>query len=855
MRRLIHRPWVIRVAATLVTVALAVIAALVGMRFAPPLQDRIPAGSALAPVIRPIATGSATPPNDLDGDPSTFDVSAAVGQRTVSVIADASTRVDPSLDSVMQRLADSADPQQTWSIIGDGSSNSPSGQDDPCATDSGSGSSDCPSGLQSTISPIIAARDFAATAQASPQNHSQFVANGSPIGQYWCPDEITASDTAVPIGVFATAPGLFRITVWPIGHPEQAMGFPLFDTPQSERDAYNQGMAAAASISDVPYVRSCMLATGLRPHTAYEGEITALSDDNRSSAARTFTFNSAGSPVRPGARVVPIGPNLVAVSAPHTTHQSVKIVAYTAQGVANPSCDGTAAGMSVLHEIAWRDGNLTADDLASINAPSEYYKNTTYFFRLPEATTALFCVRWYPAGAHDPSWVRDQPIYQSSEVVQSPDRVDPVVQLASVEAGTSAQLDTITVAISTPDGTPCGSYEWIAALADQARIPVTLCGGYGSQTLGAAAAADHSTATDSGFQGDLVVTATARLTSGQTSVTRAVLSTSAGNCWGTCNVPDDAWYGIALDPVQTVHGLCGSSFGRCTPPHRDVAVGAIRIHETWVQGPSNGLAAWNLTPVANSVPAPQQPDVPHINLDNQWIVGAVHPGSLTVSAGYELQVDRAVHYTLTLSPSVGGPVATGCDAQHTPLQVEGDYRSGAVRLAFPDLCIGTRYVAALALTDSAGDHVVWGAEDASTWWGEPALVDVPAQTARISYSIRSQGTSDSWVGPIDFRVHGTQIGLTPTPSCLPDGILQTSGSFDNFLTPNQEVSMTFTMVSVGAWQPDNCEPGLWTIENAGTVATFTRSFSYQQLRDGVVVDVGDAHHTVVELSAALGAGS
>lgn len=841
--------WLIPMLAVIAAAAVAVAATLIGLRFAPVETVVAQPATEIVPVLAPIAEGD-EPPADAPGedDPEApVVVSDVVAEREVTVPSEPTgdDAVDPSLLFFLDELM--AWPDALLGLINFGAEDRPGG-DDPCAPREGEPAVGCPDGLRSTILSDTALRDFSAGGQAFPPTYAEYLERGNPYGgSLWC-DGLTAAEGEVPFGILATAPGTFTLRYWPTENPAAELETTV-TTTAGQLAAWEEQVALP---DGWPIVQQCFVIDGIEPDTAYTGVVTGVDAFLRISPAHTVRFHSEGAPVHPGLQINPVGDNLLFVSGLYPTDETLDIRAYLVPPDASPACTAPA-GATQLTPLTSVDVEAERDEVNAVNALPDFQRKAVRTFVIPEGATAIVCGRWFPAGGA-PSWESSQPNFESSAVVQAADRLLPSVSLFDVARFDDA-VESMEVRVASAEGVECWNWRWTRDR--DGDLPVEICDA--SLFAGGGTASDGERLWTRGFRGDLVVTVTTRLDTGETSETSHLLPAADGGCRGVCEAPERQWFRIALADVTQGTGLCGSSFGAdCTPPSREVAAGTATFFVDWEQRLSNGRTDWNITPTVDLPVGYVAPDVPQVDNDEYWTFTEPSLSIPWSAASLQVEVDRPVSYTLRFM--AGAEVATRCDGSGLPAEVSGSSVTASgnhtIRLQMPGLCLGAQYLAELELVDAEGRRATWGLDRAGSWWGGTAFVMAPALRAEVFYEIRAQSFGRSYLRVFELEINGGSAGAEETRSgrCLGDGLVSSSGSYERDLYNANSVTLSILIVESTRWG----DAEAWGAECLGvasdeTARTATADVDLHQLftPEGVVVRIPELYSATVTLRARL----
>jgi hypothetical protein len=841
--------WLVPVLAIVAAVGVAVAATLVGARFAPAETVLSTPGSAVVPVLAPIGEGAELPasatsdPEGPDAEESPL-VSEATGEREVTLASGDPAAADRAVLTLLGTLAEW--PDGLFGLINlEGEARE--GGDDPCAPREGESASGCPEGLRSTILSTMALRDFTAGGQAFPPTRAEYAERGNPYGGIlWC-DGLEPAAGEVPFGILATAPGRFTVRYWPTAAPGDEREATVETTP-AQLAAWEEQVALPDGL---PIVQLCFVIDGIEADTAYTAEVTGGDVFDRLSPGHTLRFHSGGRPTHPGIQLTPVGDNLLFASGLHTRDETLDLRAYLVPPDAVPTCDAPA-GATQLTSLTETDISVGPDEVNALGAPPDFDRKAVRTFVIPEGATAIVCGRWFPGGGA-PSWESAQATFESSAVVQAADRVLPSISLFDVTPYDDA-VERVEVRVASAEGIECWQWAWTRDVDD--TLPVELC----DATLfsGGGTGADGGRLWTRGFSGDLVVTATTRLSTGESSETRYLIPAADGACRGICEPPARQWYRVALEDIRQGTGLCGSSFGAdCTPPSREIAAGTATFFVDWEQGLSSGAGGWNITPTLDAPRDYVAPDAPQLDWDEYWSFSEPTLAVPWSTAVADLRVDRPVAYTLRFR--AGADVATRCDGSG-PLSATGvSVASGGenvLRLGMPGLCLGATYVAELELVAEDGTRSVWSLDRAFSWWGGMALVVAPALEAEVFYEVRAQSTSFSYLRVFGLDINGGSTRAVETRSgrCLEDGLIFSSGSTRMTVLNSNTVTLAMLVGEATRWgDAEAWGADCLSVPTDETARVATAEVDLRALftPEGVVVRVPDLYGATVTLRARL----
>ncbi len=805
--------WFIPLLAAVAAIAMAVAGVLIGIRFAPPSVAEVPSATVEVPVLAPVDD-----PESDDGEPS-----PVVAATEVTLPGTAPVDLPPGLGAVVDALTEAPDPTFTLMEYDVDEADT---DDDPCAPRVGDPPADCPEGLHSTVLSLIAERDFNFGGQAFPPTYAEYLERGgNPIGMLWC-DGPTATDSSVPFGILGSAPATFSIEYWPTEQPGEVARLDAVSTPDDQRAEYLAALETAETTNDLPLSRTCLTLDGLEVDTAYTAVVASVDDSGRFAPPRTVRFHTAGAPVHPGAQIVTIGENLVFVSALHPENQSVDVRVHVGDAGSVPTCSDLPAGGGGELTLTETDVPVSDDEVNAVNAPLNFRFKRVLTYAIPEGSTALVCARWYAAGTA-PSWVREQPLHESSAILQSPDRLAPTLTLTSVDSNDDA-ITRIGFQVSSVEGSSCGTlFSWRGLDTD---LPAGLCrGSYGLRTGGATEDGDRLW--DAGFRGDLVVTWTEYRGDVAGEPQRALLPSADGGCRGVCTAPAPQTFRVWSDNS------------------------ALTLVMGWEQGATNGLAEWNVTAVSDVSPDYVRPDEPQFDLDQQWEFteptfppgyGDIAPLDW-VNGRFQLVVDRPVDYVVRLTSGVRGVAAQGCSTDAV-LEASGRAESSTL-INIPYVCLGGQYYGEIELVDDAGVRVVWNVHDRPHFWAAGTTIQAPTLLAEVSYQIGAQSVGFSYVGVLDLAVehHDMNAMAEIGERCTLGGLIQSTGAGEVGLHSTVFVRFAIRFTDTERWNDGDCTPAY--PDEEVTVVEVGIPIAALYGPDGARIALPDVYNSVIVLRA------
>lgn len=804
--------WFIPLLAAVAAVAVAVAGVLIGIRFASPSVARVPSATVEVPVLAPVDD-----PESADGEPS-----PAIAETEVTLPGTAPVELPPGLAELVDALTEA--PEPAFALMEYEPDEAVTG-DDPCAPHAGDPPADCPEGLRSTVLSLVAEREFQLAGQAFPPTYAEYLEDGNPVGALWC-DGLTATDSSVPFGIRATAPATFSIEYWPTARPGEVGRLGGVPTPDDQRAEYLAALETAESTSDLPGLRTCLTLGDLEADTAYTAVVTGVDDSGRLASPQTVRFHTSGAPVHPGARIMTVGENLVFVSALHPWDQSVDVRVYVGEAGSVPTCTDLPVGGGAELTLTDTDVPVSVEENNAVNAPAGFRSKRVLTYAIPEGSTALVCARWYAAGTA-PSWVREQPLHESSAILQSPDRLAPTLTLTGTET-TDEAITRIGFEVTSVEGSSCGtSFSWRGPDTD---LPARLCrGAYSLRTGGATSEGDRLW--DAGFRGDLVVTWTEYRGDVAGDPRRALLPSADEGCRGVCTPPEP----------QAFRVWSGHS--------------ALTLVMGWEQGATNGLSEWLVTAVSDLSPDYVRPDEPQFDLDRRWEFteptfpagyGYVAPADW-VYARFLLVVDRPVDYVVRLTSGSRGVAAQGCSTDGV-LEASGRAER-STPITISHVCLGGDYYGEIELVDDAGVRVAWNVHDRLHLWAAGATIHAPTLPAEISYDIIAQSGGFSHVDVLDLDVERHAVNAIGGLSerCTRDGLVESHGTDEVGLHSTVLVRFAVRFTYTDRWINDDCKPAY--PDEGVTVVEVGIPIAALYSPDGARIELPDVYSSLIVLRA------
>ncbi|AYF97603.1 hypothetical protein [Protaetiibacter intestinalis] len=792
--------WIRPVVAATSALALGAGALYLGTLFAAPETVTVATGTESVVVAEPIVIGDEPIPAADEQTPDEDDETPDA-TRTVRVPAgpvDASARLDPSVAELVDTLAASPDPAYELTVIGgsdDGGTGG--GTDDACAPRDGEPATDCPEGLRSTVLPLV--REYLwGTVTAFPPSG----VNGSRLTGC-SPEVVDPPEGETPFGVVANAPARFQLRYQPVDGSVAPRVVEL-STPDDQRAAYQAAIAAGADDATTPVNAFCFTIPELQPDTVYTAQLTGTSDAGAEMVPYPISFNTAGAPTRPSLRLTPVGENLLLATALRTQDQSLDIRAFEVDADAPPSCDAGTA----LSPAARAESSVDPDRLLELNVLPEYHEQHAATFRVSPGATLVVCARWFDASDDSASWERTQPIYTSTIVAQSPDRLVPSLEIADWHDGSGLDVESVRLEVATAEGASCHSAEWSAD--DPITTPRVLC--TASFLDGSGVHVEGDRMWDLGFSGDLVVRGRVTLPTGYSEDAR-LLPAVDGDCRGACPIPEDRVYRMQLAGVT------------------------IDLRESWTLGGGNGRSDWEFTTAVDESPAYVVPELPQLDIDSVWTSSAPNLSG-TVTMTLDLMVDRPVDYVVLISEElgVGFPNCSGTGL----MEVRGHAEAGHTPVRIYDVCMGLYARSQVELTDAAGHSVVWGLFDSRAWWGPNSLVRAATLERDIRYRVDGSvwpnarlQTFELWLGGTDTELVNLRGG-----ECTGDGLPFDEGTAEVGLGSETRYHFQLQVWRFNGRPPDDCADDIGTYIYAPAVDV-EGTFALADLArpDGVVLEL------------------
>jgi len=748
-------PWLVPAVSILLTLAVAAVAAIIGIRFAAPEQLAAPAAQAIetevVPIIEPIAVGARDDTlSEADADAVAFDVSPAIGEIEVPVSASVEGESTADADAeaaalaVIEAMGEADDPVGVWDGGVTPSATAPTAAGDPCAaaesSDESATPAGCPEGLRSTIFALTTPPELYVIGLANPPTRDDIIGIAA---LAYCPVvDLAAGEVSFAVGT--NAPATITLRYWPVANPSD-VGERVLMTSPARVAAWDEGFMVDPPdyLGDWYRPQHCTVLDGVRDYTPYLAELLVTDQFGRE-VTETVGFSSSARLGIPPLRVLPVGDDSLFVSAPHTADQAVQISAYRLPpGV--PTDRRTCAGMpssGLADQAATPVTRTTAPGYNERNGfLPQYDRRTTSSVGLGYGQTFLLCIRWFDGDR--PSFETDIPVREYTQFVSTPDPLQPMISVDRLDLVRGVSDGGLLLTGRDLSGGSCGSWRGPTAgegFADGAALP----------------AGDRPTAIvcQPGTTANLVVI-TSQVTSvdGAPSAPFAIAVPPSGCSGAACEAPEPLFYRVALADVRVPSGLCGSSFGSCDPPTRLTSVGSLVLRLDWVRGTGNGLPDWVLEAPIDGPPDVERPAAPQLDT-NQRVRVTDGAARYTSVLSFNLVVDRPAEYTVRV---VGDCVPDGLITEQV-----GRVESRTV-IDFPNACVGTRYQFEVELVGDDGTTSTWSPAAVENRW-ERGLVDVPGVVSRLVVSLEATSSARGsfyFASPVNLEVAGRRVVLDP----------------------------------------------------------------------------------------------
>lgn len=741
------------------TVVVATAALFVGMNFATPettasadVATETVATEDVA-ILAPIAiAGQSVDGRPVDGilGPDAFNVSRVTGEGT---IVPPGSWVDGTLPAGVPDLialidAIGAEGDEVREEIAGPTGDEPAadghggGAGDPCSPEPGTreAPTDCPDGLHSAIF----ADTFPEDIRLWPVPDVSTTREGTSV---FCSD-LTPGEGELGLGVGTNLPATITVRYWPQSDAGDVRTLTLPGIA-SEAAAWQAEIDATGTYTRGMYMfQHCGIMAGLAPNTDYVLSAFAFDAYGRVSESVERRFNSAGTPTIPQMFATPLGPSLLYVGVPFYSRAAAPVVqAWVTDGTVAADCSNRPTGSDSLTELGYQHSvEVSTDYLRRHNYADGFRGRVVGVYEVPEGSSVVICARWFDEDA--PSWERGVPTQQQMLVVQSPDTIRPVVTLTGLNLARTVDPRSIHIQASGQFGWACGEVyvPGEAAPGGTATMNEPLCD-FADGTV-------HRRA-PGGAWSTLALNTTVSGGS-EALTTRTMLRLGRYACPGTCDLPPSLEYAVPLPLITVGAGLCGSSFGDCTPPTRQTSLGTVSVRVDWEQGNTNGLDSWMIGDVDPALPDAVVPDAPRFDSDQYWTPELAADG-WSGGARTVIRTDRHVTYTVS--------IAGDCFVSVPPAPKTGTTARGAdsvqqAAVRFDGLCPGAPYTTTMELVDDAGHRTVASRSyppGGVMWPG--ATFAMPVNSYRITGTM-SIDTVPGWNEP--WWLVGTSVYVGPS---------------------------------------------------------------------------------------------
>jgi hypothetical protein len=829
--------WLLPVIGVVAALAVGVAAVLIGMQFAPADQASafVPPQTETATVLAPVPpdagdgnTGGDPGGGESDGGASGGGASEPapspeIGEREVVVPETDPAATDAELLNLINLVG--LDPDILAGILRLGLGTI---DGDPCSpTDGSTPPDDCPAGLTGAIFASHAVPPLLMLADPWPKTHALLGDVRTGIGELQC-DPATAGDGEATVRIRSTVPASWTIRYFPTEHPDQA----LETTPTDPSEQQQADWHAQLEMDPVGYLMAeqCLVIHGLTADTAYTAVISGNDIFGRPATPRTIPFNGDGAPTHPDLSVQPIGQNLLTATALHRPDETVVMQAYLVDPATAATCDPPGS-VSTLGVLTWGDDiPTTSAERNRINTTSQYSQKLFQSYRVPEGATVLLCARWFPGGSTTPTSESAQANYESSVIVQTADRVSPSLTMNGFTPRDARSVD-LHWKVSTAEGLVCGEWDW--SFGDE--LPLALCSTAFTTSGGVDLDFASSRISDRGFDGDLVLTVSATLESGETSETTYLLPAGIGSCAGVCDVPADSYYRVA-----TIGGT-------------------MELTEHWDQGLQNGgLDHWNVSSTVSNPVDYVRPDTPQIDPSPYWTFDERDDWQPYLDASVDLRVDRHVTWEVTAIDDRTHQPARMCNNSSIPLSDSGESEDGIVHVNLDNACINQVYYTSIRLVDDEGNVAVWDTLDRTHYWGGNAVMVTPRIDITLRYQVEvawdeSIITNRDYFKRFNLIVDGTVSPLAndeadpPGTLCVHDGHAQSDGRLEESVGGTVSIGLEARWGNRGQPGSAQCSGTAWT----GDHSTLTSDIPLASFNnpEGVLISWGPSYGGTIRVWA------
>lgn len=580
-----------------------------------------------------------------------------------------------------------------------------------------------------------------------------------------CPTLGTGADGTLRAILPTNNPGTFTIRYWPSTEPEAARTI-THETSEAERDRWlERRIAGEPTYADMHTgVHNCIEAPGVFPgrHTTFEvSGVDDLGTEHTATIYFTPEANREGVAVgRPHASFSPVDDRLGLVTVPYNQRtEEVYVASLPRSGPRATTQSCTDIENDVLARRHRADLSILDSSITEFpRAEGDGYEpgiesSVVTRFVAEEGTTYEICT-WV---AKPPRRSFDKPpvVLRDTITVRAPRHLR--VRIWFGGGHSDVPLDAGSLGIRTTNW-GWGTLRWPDAPA-RARAffldEPLLVADSGSALVPATTLVEVT-----GPEGDVL------------EVTLPTPTNCAIGIFG-CVREGYTHHDVPIPGGRVGTGLCGSGFGGCEPPSREVFLGNVRLLVETYAGPAGppepGLFGdpWDVDPQTTFTPSGGFTATPEPQIDlNQSALTVIDPrdgGRPGLHA--VVWFDRPVQVTAVPRPVLGGECPIPAVAQTTAEP------SIVATFDFPDMCWGSMYVLDLIATDAAGNVLdLRGVVDgASTGRRSFSYVDMP--TLRVE-SLRAGVTVHEIAGGLGAWRAVVSIAGVGSWDLAPDGVVR-----------------------------------------------------------------------------------
>jgi hypothetical protein len=434
----------------------------------------------------------------------------------------------------------------------------------------------------------------------------------------------------------------------------------------------------------------------------------------------TRTVPPATGTVRPDAQLLGMGVNMMRVSAPFAPGQTVRMGWVEPDQECAFGSDGGGTG------LGWSAGRWVVEDIPEDyslrnNWDLSYDQRVTADFVVPTSRTLRLCVGWYDGGEGD---VAGRPQYRNEVVVHTPAAALPTATITALDLSDSLPDGPLRVSAALP-GARCGA--WTGPDGD---LPATLCDVPAiAPWFGASGYLTISTETG-GAANHFVIDAASTICAE-----------------GSCPARSQEF---EVPILGARPGLCSSD----CPDQPDYGTATVRVD--WPA--SSGVSWWTFAESTTGGYDDLAGELPQMRTTAEWVMSGPDPTTGTIDAGFPLETDRPVTVRVTLGGDCFRPGVATTFVDDTLQQWAG------ARVTFADLCMGTRYLATVELTDADGDvsTTTFARGDVRFW--PYASFATPSVVGDLVAFVRLRSPDATAYAVVDSRFgHGSRASRVATP--------------------------------------------------------------------------------------------